>query len=130
MPWYIETSAAVKLLVGETHSAAMLAWASEHWGGLVSSDLTRTELLRTAGRADPALVAPARDLLDAFDLIPLQRETFRRAGLLPPAGLRSLDALHLTCALAMGSDLDGLVTYDGRLIEAGRLHAVTVVTPS
>ncbi len=42
MAHHVDTSAVVKLVVKERETAALLAWAKQHDGGLVSSDLTRT----------------------------------------------------------------------------------------
>ncbi len=38
-----------------------------------------------------------------------------------------LDAVHLTAALELGDELDGIVTYNDRL--AAALHGITVVSP-
>jgi predicted nucleic acid-binding protein len=53
-----------------------------------------------------------------------------RAALLEPANLRSLDALHLATALEIGDELDGLVTYDGRMSAAAEALGLTVLAPS
>lgn len=46
------------------------------------------------------------------------------------AVLRSLDAIHLAAALALGSDLGDLVTYDFRMSEAARSLGLAVVAPA
>jgi predicted nucleic acid-binding protein len=43
--------------------------------------------------------------------------------------LRSLDALHLATALEIGDDLEALVAYDDRLIDAARAASLHVRTP-
>jgi uncharacterized protein len=35
-----------------------------------------------------------------------------------PVELRTLDAIHLACALALGDDLAGVLTYDHRMADA------------
>ena len=135
--WYIDTSAAAKLVIEEEHSAALREWVAEHADGLVASDLLRTELLRTTRRlamnegapAGEALVLQAQAVVDAIDLVPIPRHLFRDAGLLDPPLMRTLDALHLAVALGLGDDLDGLVTYDTRMAGAARRHAIAVVSP-
>lgn len=129
MPYYLDTSAAVKLVVAERGSAALLTWAGAHDGEVVSSDLLRTELLRATRRGAPRQMPRARAVLDSITLLTLPTATFERAAELDPDGLRSLDALHLAAALELGDDLDGLVTYDNRLAEAARQYAVTVIAP-
>jgi hypothetical protein len=41
----------------------------------------------------------------------------------------ALDAIHLATALAVGDDLEAIVTYDERKIEAGRLLGLATATP-
>ena len=61
-------------------------------------------------------------------LIVPSTSTYVNAGLAEPSSLRSLDALHLASALELGEDLEGIVAYDDRLIEAARRNSVRVVT--
>lgn len=105
---------------------------------LVASDLLRTELLRATrrlaidedGPSGDALVLQAQAVVDAIDLVPIPRHIFRDAALLDPPLMRTLDALHLAVALGLGDDLEGLITYDNRLADAARRHAIAVVSPS
>jgi hypothetical protein len=55
--------------------------------------------------------------------------TFLVAGCLDLPELRSLDALHLAAALELGDDLEGVVTYDGRMIAGAKAVPITVVSP-
>ena len=130
MGFYLDTSAAAKLVVAEPESPALLSWARDHDGELVSSDLCRTELLRATRRAAPGRMVQARAVLDSLTLLGLPASMFERAGLLDPVTLRSLDAIHLACAVELGDELDGFVTYDDRLATAARALAMPVVAPS
>jgi len=130
VPYYVDTSAAVKLVVAERHSQAMTAWAAEHADAVVSSDLLRTELLRATRRGAPDAMPRARAVLDSIALLTLPMPLFERASELEPTLLRTLDALHLAAALDLGDELDGIVTYDDRQSEAARLHGVPVITPT
>ena len=129
MVFYLETSAAVKLLVPEAETEAMLAWARAHAGNIVSSDLTRTELLRAVRRDAPGRADRAASLLDRAHIVDLPTSVFARAALLDPAILRTLDALHLATAMEFGADLEGMVTYDDRLASAATVHGITVISP-
>jgi predicted nucleic acid-binding protein len=51
------------------------------------------------------------------------------AGIDPPQ-LRSLDAIHLAAALAIGDDLEAFICYDARLADAARAAGLTVVVPA
>jgi predicted nucleic acid-binding protein len=128
--YYLDTSAAVKLVVAERGSAAMSRWATEHADQVVSSDLLRTELLRATRRGAPEAMPRARALLDSITLVSVPTATFERAAELDPSIMRSLDALHLAAALDIGDELDGLVTYDDRMADAAALLGIAVVSPS
>ena len=130
MAFYLDTSAAVKLVVLEAESSAMTAWLQAHDGQLVSSDLLRTELLRVIRRAAPEQMQRARAVLDSITLLTFPPATFERAAELDPDGLRSLGALHLAAALELGDELDGVVTYDERLARAAQLRGVGVIAPT
>lgn len=130
MAHYLDTSALVKLVVEEAESAALQSWLDETDLTVVSCDLARTELLRAVRRAVPDRVVRAREVLDAVTLMQVTAEVFEHAALLDPAILRSLDAVHLASALAMGDELEGIVTYDDRLAGAARANGVPVVTPT
>jgi predicted nucleic acid-binding protein len=127
--FYIETSAAVKLVVMEHGSDAMRRWLAPRVSAVFSSDLLRAELLRVARRSSPDDVLRARAVLDSMPLTGMSTESFERAALLEPRQLPSLDALHLAAALAAHPDLDGIATYDARLAEAAAGVGVPVVSP-
>ena len=130
MAYYLDTSAALKLVVAEDETTALTAWLDRHGDDVVSSDLLRTELLRATRRGAPHAMPRARAVLDAVTLLTLPTSTFERAADLDPELLRSLDALHLAAALDLGDDLDGLVTYDDRLAGAAQLHGISVISPA
>ncbi len=130
MAWYLDTSAAVKLVARERGSAAMSRWADRHANDVVSSDLLRTELLRATRRSMPELMPRARLVLDGLTLMQLSADVLERAAELEPWTLRSLDAVHLAAALTLGDDLDGIVTYDERLAAAASLHGLVIIAPA
>lgn len=126
--YYLDTSAAAKLLVAEAESTALATElrAGEH--ELVSSLLLETELRRLAAR-EPALTQGAVSaLLRGVDLHELPPPLFTEAGLLPGAGLRSLDALHLGAAIRLG--VAAVITYDRRMAEAAESLGIDVLAPA
>lgn len=129
MTYYLDTSALVKLVVAEDETAALRRWLVEADRSSVSSDLTRTELMRAVRRIAPDRVVQARAVLDPITLIDVGTQNFEPAGRLEPAPLRTQDAVHVAVALELGDDLDGIVTYDERLAEAARLNGVRTVAP-
>jgi predicted nucleic acid-binding protein len=51
------------------------------------------------------------------------------AATMEPVELRTLDAIHLSCALALGDELAGVLTYDHRMADAARSRGIAVVAP-
>lgn len=127
--YYIDTSALVKLVVAEPETEAFRNWLGESDREAVTSDLTRTELMRAVRRTAPDRMLRAREVLDAVTLLHVTSAVFENAGRLEPSGLRSLDAIHLASALDLGDDLEGLVTYDDRLADAAVSNGVQVSAP-
>lgn len=127
--FYLDTSAAAKLVISERGSTALRRWISVRDDLLFSSDLLRTELLRATRRVAPEQMVQARGVLESLILLTLSTKVCERAALLEPDGLRSLDALHLAAALEIGDDLHGLVTYDRTLTEGAGALGIEVFSP-
>lgn len=94
MAYYLDTSAAVKLVVAEVGSAALRSWLDGHETEIVSSDLLRTELLRATRRGAPGQMQRARAVLDGVILLSLPSATFERAADLDPESLQFLLVLR------------------------------------
>ena len=129
MAYYLDTSAAVKLVVEEQGSKALRSWVQAATAPIVSSDLMRTELMRATRRGAPDRMTEARAVLDSVVLLTVPTTVFERAGELEPELLRSLDALHLASALELGDELDGVVTYDERFAAAASGLGIPVIAP-
>lgn len=128
--YYIDTSAALKLLAEESHSHAFAAFYDESVGASwVSSTLLRIEVIRAVSRVMPAVLPDARALLLAFDYVSIDDEVVDAAMNEPDRMLRSLDAIHLATARVLGPDLDGLATYDDRLAAAAKDAGIPVIDP-
>jgi hypothetical protein len=54
---------------------------------------------------------------------------FDEAGRLEPAGLSTLDAGHLVSPLALGNELESIITYDDRLADAETRLGTPVIAP-
>jgi uncharacterized protein len=114
--WYLDTSAALKLLVEEAESAALAGRIDEEQPDLVACLLLETELRRVSTRTHGLTQAMVTGFLEGVDLFELPASLFQQAGLLPGPGLRSLDALHVAAAIRIG--VDCVVTYDSRMLAA------------
>ncbi|GAB2740273.1 type II toxin-antitoxin system VapC family toxin [Nocardioides pakistanensis] len=125
--WYLDTSAALKLIVDEPESDALARTLDEEAPELVACWLLETELRRVAQRVDVLTQQHVSDLLDGVGLYEVPSSLFREAGLLPGAQLRSLDGLHLAAAIRIG--VDGVVTYDARRAESAQILGLDVLAP-
>ena len=80
--WYLDTSAFLKLVRRERHSAALRRFLAER--RVVSSDLLRTEALRAARRQGTSSVERVGELLTRLTLIRCDIPVFEAAGALDP----------------------------------------------
>jgi predicted nucleic acid-binding protein len=127
---YLDSSAFVKLVIAEPESEA-LKLALVRWPERASAALLRTEVVRALRRSgNERHVGQARRLLRAVHLIGIDGPLLDRAGDLQPAGMRSLDAIHLAAALAISPDLGVMFVYDSRLGEAAEACGIEVDAPS
>ncbi len=124
---YFDTSAAMKLVVQEPESEALLAFLRSDDVRLASSWLLHTELHCAAGRR-PNLVnlTSISIVLDTVVLVDLTRGDLLTAASLP-GGLRSNDAIHLATALRLG--VTQLLTYDRKLATAANGAGLAVLQP-
>lgn len=133
---YADTSALCKLAWDEAESEALFAFLAAEQTRLVASIIALVELPRAALRhieSSPkdgsAMQLAVTRTLQTVTLIDWNRPMLASAGWLGPATLRSLDAIHLACALDLGDRLDGMVTYDRRLAEAATDLGIDVRSP-
>lgn len=127
---YIDASAALKLVVEEPESWALAdALAGDQ---LISSEICRVELGRALRRLGLGQGAErlVRGVVERIELLRLDDQILDRAGELGPNDLRTLDAIHLASALAIGRELDAVVTYDRRLAAAAEGAGFAVLTPT
>lgn len=126
---YVDSSALVKLAVRETESEALRRYLRGR-RPLVSSALARTEVVRALLPFGSDVVRRGGEVLARVDLLRVNDRVLDAAGLLAPADLRSLDAIHLASAEQFGSDLRAFVTYDERLASAAADRGLRVVQPA
>lgn len=130
MTAYVDTSAAMKLVVAEAESVALETYLDAAVAGqnaLVSSWLLHTELHRAARRHSDLLdEQTVTAVLDTLDLVDLARGDFLTAGSLPWR-LRSHDAIHLAVALRIGAD--EMIGYDVELQQAATDAGLVAASP-
>ena len=112
---YVDSSALVRLATDEPGAEAVSALISDD-AEIVTSAVGLVEVRRALARVAPAY--DPDDVLDQCIVIPLDASVIARAGVLEPASLRSLDAIHVASALTIAGDLDAFVTCDQRQASA------------
>ncbi len=75
-------------------------------------------------------VARGRAVLGRIELIRVNDRLLTAAGLLQPPDVRSLDAIHLATAHALGSDLSQVISYDERMVEAAKGLGLKTASPA
>jgi uncharacterized protein len=118
---YLDTSAAIKVLLDETGSEDVARLFDER-EDLLASRLLAIELHAVAERRDLNL-AHVRELLERVSLVSLTDEVAQRAIDLR-SGLRTLDALHLATAATLGSLVTAFLSYDRELNAAAARYGV------
>lgn len=127
MALYLDSSALVKLVAVEKESDELEAFVEGR--EIVSSEIARTEVVRAVLRRHVNLAEAAEDLLADIGLVAVSPMATMAAGWVRPFSLRSLDALHVATARRLERDLEALVTYDIRMIEAARGAGLPVASP-
>jgi len=125
---YLDSSAIVKLAVREPESLALRRYLRRK-PALISSALARTEVLRALLPFGDEAVVRGRAVLQRIDLVRVNDRILNAAGVLRPAELRSLDAIHLATAQELGDDLSALVTYDERMVTAAQQLGFRIAQP-
>ena len=140
---YLDASAIVALVMPEpgpsgTQTAALDTWLTDIGDEPVTSQLAITEVSRAIVRSGRPEAAAQVAQLGGLALragsreiraLPATTDVFVAAGRLRPPTWRSLDAIHLATALALGPALRTLVTYDVRQADAARSLGLTVHAP-
>jgi uncharacterized protein len=131
---YLDSSALVKLAIDESESAALRAFlAGDNPSGselrVFASDLTYAESVRVAKRHSPVAAMKVFRLFEAVFMVHMTSAIYRRASLIAPPELRTLDALHVSAAAEMPRSSAGMVTYDERLAAACELSGIRVFRP-
>ncbi len=125
---YADTSALAKLMIAEAETPALRRWISEQDAPLVTNSIGVVELRRLAARISQQAVDTATTLLGRIDRLMLTPAALALAGQLPPAEVRTLDALHIASAAEL-LELRAVLTYDRRMAEAAAGYGLPVESP-
>lgn len=129
---YLDASALVKLATPEAETDALRA-VLDTFDARLTNRLATVEVARALLRRGVATSALAAEVSEAFlglAITELDAAIAESAGRLEPPALRSLDAIHLASALALGDELAAFVTYDAGLAEAARAAGLEAIAPA
>ena len=121
---YLDTSAAYKLLSRESEVPAVEALFTGDVG-LLSSRLLELELHATVDRRGGSH-ADVEEIVRRVDLDAVDDDVVDHA-LQLRAGLRAMDALHLSTALLYSGTVTAMATFDRELAAAAERHGLALV---
>ena len=122
---YFDSSAIVKLTHLERESQALIDYLDNNDIEATASALCEVEVIRALQRVRD----DGKDAIRGFYLVHLDAEVLHHAATLGSPMLRTLDAIHVASALAIGDPKLEFVTYDDRQAAAARDCGLTVVQP-
>ena len=122
---YFDSSAIMKLTRVEPESMALMDYLVEASMEASTSVLAEVEVLRNLRK----LPLESDHALAGFYLLALDEDVRRSAAGIGRDSLRSLDAIHIATALAVGDRDLQFVTYDDRQADAARQAGLKVVQP-
>jgi predicted nucleic acid-binding protein len=125
---YLDTSAFLKSVWEENESAALLNAIADQ--PTISSALLAVEARRSTLRVDAALLPRTDLLLGEVTQVDLSPAVLESASRMPDPHLRTLDAIHLATALLVREELDVLLSYDQRLLDAAAEHGIPTAAPA
>ena len=127
---YLDTSAALKLVVAEPETGRLELWMAEHAGiPRVSSRLLRVEMLRAVTRTAPHRMSRVNVVLSAIALLSMD-DVAPAAEVIGDKTLRSLGAIHLATAHEIRTELSAFVCYDKRLRDSAHALGLPVEAPA
>ena len=125
---YLDASALVTLVTGRPYARELrefLAQSPEMPMG--TSTIGFIETVRTLDRVGSYPTA-MQDLLASFTEI-LVTDEIRDGAASLPGGVRTLDAIHIASAQAIGDALAFLVSYDKRMLDVAHSAGIPIAAP-
>lgn len=125
---YLDASALITLVAGRQYATELGEFLAGKPGvPMGTSTIGFVETVRTLDRIGDFPHA-MRDLVQDFTEI-LVTEEVRDSAALLPAGVRTLDAVHVASAQVIGPTLTTLVSYDKRTLEVARSVGLPTAAP-
>jgi uncharacterized protein len=127
---YLDSAALVKLIRFESATQELTDWLNARaQAPLLSSALAEVEVPRALRRVAPDALPAVAQTFARLYRVEIDAAIRADAGALADPDLRSLDAIHLATARAMGAELEAFVSYDRRLLRAGEALGLPTASP-
>lgn len=127
MSAYLDASAAVKLMIAERESEALLTFLKD-WPLRISSELLRVELSCVCHRQGMR-ATQAQELLNGIRLLPITSAVVSGACATFAPAQRALDALHLAAAEQARAQIGCFVSYDSEQLAAASALGWRIASP-
>ena len=125
--YYLDASAILKLIIEEKETVKLERFIS---GKNCTSKISRIEVMRVINRAIPEAAESAQRTLSKFDYVNISEPVIRIAeSFLGLPSLRSLDSIHVASALSVSNEIEGIISYDKKMISNAQSLGLTVHTP-
>jgi uncharacterized protein len=125
---YLDASALAKLILVEPESRELIDAIGGAGTTVVTSLLGCVEVERACARQEVPH-GEVRRVLDDVSILSIDAAVAAVAGRIAPPSIRTLDAVHLATARALGADLDVMYCYDRRLAAAAAAVGIEVRSP-
>ncbi|MEO9044172.1 MAG: type II toxin-antitoxin system VapC family toxin [Candidatus Dormibacter sp.] len=127
---YLDSAALVKLIRREAATTELTEWLNARAEApLLSSALVEVEVPRALRRVAPDALPAVPQTLARLYRVEIDAAIRAAAGALSDPEVRSLDAIHLATAQAMGAGLQAFVTYDRKLLHAADALGLPTASP-
>jgi predicted nucleic acid-binding protein len=127
---YLDSAALVKLVRLEHATPELVKWLNDRPGvPLLCSVAAEVEVPRAIRRVAPEALPAVPATLARLYRLEMDAIVRSSAAALAESNLRTLDAIHVATAAALGGELEAFVTYDQRLFDTAERMGLPVVSP-
>ena len=127
MSWYLDSSAILKFIFAEPERPSLVKSLTSK---AITSELARLEVKRAIYRINPKDIALANQELSRINFVSISDLVLGVAeAFTSSVTLATLDAIHVATALTLGSQIEGIISYDKQMITNARNMGIKVLSP-